>query len=58
MTAIYGSAATVIGVITVYQGRRVWLMWYHSYHTGADHAVGAFPGALPLRSLVTITDLA
>ena len=58
MTAIYGSAATFIGVITVYQGRRAWLIWYNFHHTGADHAVGAFPSAFPLHSLVIITDLA
>ena len=58
MTAIYGSATTVIGVITVYQGRRAWLIWYNSHHTGADHAVGAFPSAFPLHSFVIITDLA
>ena len=58
MTAIYGSAATIIGVITVYQGRRAWLMWYNSRHTGADHAVGAFPSAFRLPSLATITNSA
>ena len=58
MTAIYGSAATIIGVITVYQGRKAWLMWYNSHHTGADHAVGAFPRVLHFPSLATITDSA
>ncbi len=58
MTAIYGSAATIIGVITVYQGRRAWLIWYNSHHTGADHAVGAFPSTFRIPSLATITDSA
>ena len=58
ITAIYGSAATIIGVITVYQGRRAWLIWYNSHHTGADHAVGAFPSAFRIPSLATITNSA
>lgn len=53
MTAIYGSAATMIGVITVYQGRRAWL-----HRTGADHVGGAFPSAFRFPSLPTITNSA
>ena len=31
MTAVYGTTATIIGIVTVHQGRRAWMIW-HAYH--------------------------
>ena len=40
MTAIYGTAATVIGVVGIYQGRRAWMTWYVHHHGQESHSAG------------------
>ena len=40
MTAIYGTAATVTGVVGIYQGRRAWLTWYAHHHGQESHTAG------------------
>lgn len=40
MTAIYGTAATIKGVLNIYQGRRVWAMWYSRHHSQEAQASG------------------
>ena len=49
MTAIYGIASTIIGVVGVvgiYQGRRVWKTWYEHHHGQESHAAGKLPISL------------
>ena len=40
MTAIYGTAATIIGVVGIYQGRRAWMTWYAHHHGQESNAAG------------------
>ena len=46
MTAIYGIASTIIGVVGIYQGRRVWKTWYEHHHGQESHAAGKQPSRL------------
>lgn len=38
MTAIYGTAATGIGVVGIYQGRRAWVTRY-AHHAGGNDSL-------------------
>ena len=36
-TLIYGTAATIIGLVTIYQAHKAWTLW-HSHRQSQDHS--------------------
>jgi hypothetical protein len=40
MTAIYGCTATAIGIVTIHQGRKTYMIWQAHHHRQANEATG------------------
>lgn len=41
-TVVYGTAATVIGVITIYQSYTAWQLWREHHHNAINQTQGVF----------------